>query len=88
MNRLSKNEVSHDASFRDWMKFAVGLLLLLLFAFGFIPWLQSFEKAGEMKDFILENDIDATGLVYTDVEAFSDADISIRNSMKYAPVGP
>ena len=75
-------------SLRDWTKFTAGLLLLMLFAFGVIPWLQSFGKIGEMKDFILENEIDATGLVYTDVEAFSDADISMRNSMKYPPVGP
>ena len=70
------------------MKFAAGLVLLLLFAFGLIPWIQSFETTSEMKTFILENDIDATGLVYTDVEAFSDADAAIRNAMKYPPSGP
>ena len=65
------------------MSLFVGLFVVLVFAFGVIPWLQTFPPISDMCDVIRKNNIEATALVYTEVESFSEAEFSIRNSLKY-----
>ena len=49
------------------------------------PWILQTPLFRPLGDFIDENDIDAGALFYTEVEEFSDADVKMRNSMKYSP---
>ena len=71
--------------FGRWLRFAVGLAVLLTFAFVVIPWLQTLGPAREVTEVIERNDIDAGGLFYTDVEETAEAEIFIRNSMARRP---
>ena len=66
-----------------WARFLVGLLLILLFAFGVIPGLQRLEPVREVRDAIERSGIDATALIYTESEVSGEAEASIRNALKY-----
>ena len=66
-----------------WARFLVGLLLILLFAFGVIPGLQRLEPVREVRDAIERSGIDATALIYTESEVSGEAETSIRNALKY-----
>ena len=66
-----------------WARFLVGLLLILLFAFGVIPGLQRLEPVREVRDAIERSGINATALIYTESEVSGEAEASIRSALKY-----
>ena len=68
---------------RRWGLFLLGIVSIWAFIFVLAPLLQRTPYIGEMHDFIQENDIDATALVYTDVEEFGDADVYIRDAVNH-----
>ena len=65
------------------MRLALGLLLLWVFVFVVAPWLQRFGPVRRMHELIRRNDIDATALVYTDVEDFGDCEAHVRDALRY-----
>ncbi len=68
---------------RRWGMFLLGIATIWCFVFVIAPLLQKVSYVGEMHEFVLKNDIDATALVYTDIEEFADADVYIRSAMDH-----
>jgi len=66
-----------------WLKLALGLLLLWVWVFVLAPWLQRFGPVRRVHEHIRRNDIDATALVYTDVEEFGDCEAHVRDALEY-----
>jgi len=72
---------------RAWTRFLVGLALLLGFAFGLLPWLARLPAVRPLTEYVEESGIEATGLFYTEVEESREAEMNMRHSLEYAPVG-
>ena len=68
---------------RRWSRFVAGLLGLLLFAFGVIPALERLEPVREVRDATRRADVDASALFYTESDVSSEAEASIRNTIRY-----
>jgi len=68
-----------------WARFLAGVLLILVFAFGIIPGVQRLGPVREVHDAIQQSGIDPTALFYTESEVSSEAELSIRNALKYSP---
>ncbi len=68
-----------------WGRFAAGVLGILLFAFVVIPLVQRIGPVREVREAIERRGIDATALFYTETEISSEAELSIRNALKYPP---
>ena len=67
----------------QWLRLLAGLLVVWAVVFVAAPALQQWRPVAAVHDVIREKDIEATGLVYTEVEEFSDADSYMRATMKY-----
>ena len=67
-----------------WARFGAGVLVILLLAFGVVPALQSLGPVREVRDAIHRRGIDATALLYTESEVFSEAEVSIRDALRYS----
>ena len=61
-----------------WLRLAACVLAVLAFMFVVGPWLAETPPLRPLTRFIEENDINAGGYFYTDVEEFSDASAHIR----------
>lgn len=70
-------------TFKNWMAFATSILLLGLFAFGFVPWWNQLPMVAPLSRYIEENDIEASALFYTEVEETAEAETHIRAALKY-----
>ena len=68
---------------RRWAGLAGGLLVLYAFVFWVAPWLQHFGPVKRVHERVRERGIDATALVYTEVEEFADADCHMRDALRY-----
>ena len=66
-----------------WARFLAGLLVMLIFAFGVIPLLQRLGPVRAVREATRNQGIDASALFYTESDAFSEAEASIRNAMRY-----
>ena len=66
-----------------WVRLALSLLILWLFVFVLAPWVQTFGPVRRIHEHIRRNDIDATALVYTDVEEFGDCEAHVRDALQY-----
>ncbi len=66
-----------------WGALILSLLIMWLFVFQAAPAMQQIGCIADVHEAIRDYDIDATGLVYTEVELFGDADVHIRDAMKY-----
>jgi len=82
-NTPDSPEAGEPGMARRWTRFATGLALILLFAFVAIPGLQRLGPIREVRDAIRKTGIDATALFYTESEAASEAEASIRDALKY-----
>ncbi|MHC4599800.1 MAG: hypothetical protein ACYS47_12415 [Planctomycetota bacterium] len=79
MNEQSKRPITR------WTRLALCLLAVLAFIFVVGPWLSRAPLVKPLTRFIEERDIDAGALFYTEVEAFSDADVTMRNVREFSP---
>ena len=71
-------------SLRKWGTLAIGLFVIWAFVFIVAPGIRRFVPAvAQIHDYIDKHNIEATALIYTDVEEFSDADVDIRDAMQY-----
>jgi hypothetical protein len=68
---------------RRWARFAGGACLILLVAFAGVPALQRWKPIAEIHDAVEASGIDATALFYTEAEVSSQAEGSIRNTMRF-----
>jgi hypothetical protein len=59
-----------------------------MFAFGVIPAVQRLGPVREVREAVEDSGIDASALFYTESEVSSQAESSLRNSLKYRPDGP
>ena len=66
---------------------AVSILVLAVFMFWVAPQMEGPLHMKPLADFIDEWDIDANMYFYTEVEEFSEAIISMENTMKFPPRG-
>ena len=66
-----------------WVRFLVGVLSILVFAFVVIPGLQRLGPGRDIHEAIQQSGIDATALFYSESQISSDAEASIRNALKY-----
>ena len=71
------------STLQQWCKLFACIILIWLFVFVLAPGLQHYKSIQKIHTFIESRNIEATGLVYTEVDEFSDADIYMRNVMKY-----
>jgi len=66
-----------------WGAFIFSLFIMWLFVFQVAPAMQHIECIAVVHNAVRDYDIDATGLIYTEVELFGDADVHMRDAMKY-----
>ena len=66
-----------------WLKFAAGLSLILLFAFGVVPAFQRLGPVADLRDAIERSGIDASALFYTENEEFYEATSSLNNAARF-----
>lgn len=66
-----------------WVRFLVGLSLLLAFSFGVVPVIQRLAPVREVCDVIEKYDVEATALFYTESDVSCEAEASIRDSLRY-----
>jgi hypothetical protein len=57
----------------------------MLFIFVVGPGISGAPYVRPLVRFIDERDIDASALFYTEIEEFNEADVRMRNAVKYAP---
>ena len=69
----------------EWGKIFLALAGLLLFIYIIGPMGLETPMIKPMADFIETSNINANGYYYTDVAEFSDAEMYMKNSMRYAP---
>ena len=67
-----------------WVRFLAGVLLILAFAFGLIPALERLGPVREVRDAIRNRGIDATALFYTESDVSGEAEVSIRDAIRYS----
>ncbi len=77
-----ENPVKRDFLWR-WGALIFSLLIIWLFVFQIAPAMQEIECIADVHEAIRDYDIEATGLIYTEVELFGEADVHIRDAMKY-----
>lgn len=65
-----------------------GIAVILFFMFGIAPWMERLPGIRPVVNLIIEREIDASALYYTDIEEFSDAAVYMANTMDYPPTGP
>jgi hypothetical protein len=70
---------------QKWTAFFFCLFLVWLFMFVIAPAIQNTSAVKPLADFIEESGIDASALFYTEVEEASEAELNMRNTMKYLP---
>jgi hypothetical protein len=68
-----------------WTRLALCLLAVLAFIFVVGPWLARAPLVEPLTRFVEERDIEAGALFYTEVEAFADADVHMRNVRVHSP---
>ena len=74
-----------------WSRFLIGVLAIMVLAFGVIPAVQRVGPVRDMHQAIERSGIDATALFYTESDVSSEAESSIRNALTYPaglPPGP
>jgi len=64
-----------------WGRLLLGLLCVWTFMFVIAPGLRRLPVVTEALDVVREHDIDATGYLYTEVEAFGEAEFAVRESL-------
>ena len=70
---------------RKLTEFGIGALALWLFMFVLLPAMESHPSIQPMVQFIEERDIDATALLYSEIEEFSTGYTEMDNTMDYMP---
>jgi len=68
---------------RGWARLGLGFLAIWFLVFFVAPWLERWELIGNLHAHIREKEIDASALFYTEVEEFSRAEQSVRESLTY-----
>ncbi len=73
------------ALWRRWAALLLGVMLILGFMFGIVPWAERLPFVRPLVEFIEESGINVQGLFYTDVEETGDAETYLRDSLRYPP---
>jgi len=66
----------------------LGIAVIRFFMFGLAPWMEGLPLIRPVVAAIIEREIDASALYYTEIEEFSDAAVYLSNTMDYPPKGP
>jgi len=61
-------------------------LFIFIFIFVLAPMVQTLRYVKPITDYIEKADINATALIYTEIEESGPAESNMRNSIKYPPV--
>jgi hypothetical protein len=70
---------------KDWAAIFLAMAGLILFIYILGPIGLQAPMIKPVADFIEEHSINANGYYYTDVAEFSDAEMYMKNAMKFAP---
>lgn len=74
-----------QAKTSPWLKLIAGIILILIFIFGFGILGKLIPGARRMGEVIDERNLRATAIYYTDFEESAEASESIRDSLEYGP---
>jgi len=87
MTALKKNTAGAQAPAtpqKKWCQLLLGILLLLFFMFVLGPWLRhTIPSIDQLATYIDESGIDSTAIYYTEVEEVGEADISMRDTLRF-----
>ena len=64
-----------------WGRLLIGLACVWTFMFVVAPGLRRVPVVAAALDAVRARDIDATGYLYTEVEAFAEAEVAVRESL-------
>ena len=77
----------HPSELSRWTRLLVGSVAILLVAFVLIPATQRLGPVREVRDAIDRAGIDASALFYTETEQSFEAEMAIRDALRY-PTAP
>lgn len=84
-NQPAMGEGRAGAGKNPWLKLAMGIVLILLFIFGFGRISRRIPGADRMARVIDDYDLRPSAIFYTDFEAPAESAEYIRHSLEYAP---
>lgn len=77
-----------SSTFAKWTALVCGFCLIWLFILVVAPMFKEIPMVNTLSSYIEENGIDASALYYTEVEEAAMAELGIRGTLEYPPVGP
>ncbi|MCP4724684.1 MAG: hypothetical protein GY863_06595 [bacterium] len=83
MRKAKKYKISRQTE--QILKLSGCILAVLIFMFYIGPFIEKLPIVDPLIKVIVERNIDAGAMYYTDIEEFSTAEINIRNSLDYSP---
>jgi len=90
-HKTKKREDGHvcpSSLLSKWLRLILAALLTWALIFVIAPWIQKSPSVKPLAEFIEESGIDASALYYTEVEEASEAELNMKNTIKYRPHGP
>lgn len=70
---------------KRWTSFFVGLYLIYIFAFSFLPFMSNFLGFRQAHNLIIEEKIEAGAWFYIAVEKIRDIELEVRGTMEHTP---
>ena len=67
----------------DWTKLFTATACLWGFIYGAAPLMQKIQSVKTVHDYVVNHEIDASALYYTDSPEMNGADLYIRDSLQY-----
>ena len=86
--RVPDNRDGLSATFRKWAALAAGIAVIWAFIFVIAPALQKNEMVRPLAEYVRESGIDASALYYTEVQETGEAEVYLRDALRYGPEGP
>jgi len=83
MRKAINNKISGQTE--QILKLFGCILAILIFMFYIGPFIERLPIVNPLIKVIVERNIDAGAMYYTEIEEFSTAEINIRNSLDYSP---
>ena len=66
-----------------WVQFLTGLLAIFAIVFGVLPAAQRLGPVRDVHEAIERSGIDATALFYSEIDVSSEAELSIRDALRF-----
>ena len=66
-----------------WLRFLAGVIVIFVFVFGILPVANRLGPVRDVHEAIERSGIDATALLYSEIDVSSEAEMSIRDALKF-----